>query len=94
MTKKKVVSLKDKKKNFNKKKKKMLFKTTITIFDDNTTYCEGPIDNPVLMMQIFAAGMNVVTSRNVSLEKLRDDTMGKKTPEAPKVVDHKPTLII
>ena len=80
--------LQEKKKAFNQKEKKALFTVNIEVFDDETTQVTGPIENPLLMLKIFAAGQQAVVHYNMSLIKANADKMAEVKKEA------KPKLIL
>ena len=80
--------LQQKKKELAEKNKKPLFNLTITVMDDNDIEVNGPIDDPILVMDLFAAAMRVVCDYNRSPEKLNADIeKGRKEKESSRIID-------
>jgi len=72
--------LKEKKKVLNDKAKKgeELFKLEVIVDTNQNITVNGPINDPLLVMQILGGAMNVIVDHNFSTRKLNADIEAKR----------------
>ena len=72
--------LKEKKKALNDEAKKgeLMFELKITVDTKHNITVNGPINDPLLVMQILGGAMNVIVDHNFSTAKLNADIEAKR----------------
>lgn len=79
--------LKEKKKAMNTKDSKELFRLEIVVTEDQSITVNGPINDPLLIMQILGGAMNVIVDHNFSTAKLNADIeAGRKEKEKSRIL--------
>lgn len=84
--------LKEKKKALNNKIKigKVLFKLEVIVDENQNVTVNGPINDPLLIMQMLGGAMNVIVDHNFSTRKFNMDIeAGRKLKEAGRVMNEK-----
>ena len=81
--------LKNKKKVMNQKAKmgKEMFRLEIIVDENQNIAVNGPINDPLLIMQLLGGAMNVVVDHNFSTAKLNADIeAGRKEKEKSRII--------
>ena len=82
--------IKQKKKELNERKAKgkVIAKLEVTVFEDESLNVEGPINDPLLVMQILAGAMNTIVKHNLLPQKqVADIEVERKEKEAARILN-------